>query len=327
MNQINQDAQSKKLISKYWSDFRSGSTWNFYSSKLRNQRDDAWVKPEEWIEHAKMCIESNTNLIQALEILLVEEKEQYLDVAEHLLSDWHKSGAHDPYYYFDVMARLPKENSIRKEYLSSTCFKEFMVDDGWGYSNSARTALINADDQCFLEFLGNFIDDNFKFNDLSDDVLEEDILPLFIDLGRKSENYVARSNNDHFKEFCLSYFQKDELVIDKFLNGNLEEDNRQIWIGDNIAYYSWVLGWNDVIDELKNKDWYWMSLFSDWWDDYENNNLLVWSLYSNDNILKERASHIMQQDEYNKLDGAIVWERLKLMGTCRTPLPAFYLAG
>ncbi len=276
MTELENDILAKNLIDKYWVDFRSGTTWNFYSCGLRRRIGDTWAKTSEWIENAKVCIESNINLIQALEILLVEEKEQYLEVAEHVVSDWYKSGAHDPYYYYQVMAKLPDDNFYRKKYLSPENYESFIGNDGWGYSDSARKALIEADDESFQEFIGDFINERFKSSKLPFYELEDFILPLFIDLGKKTERYVAKNNNERFKEFCLGYLEKDESLIEKFLNSDIDEDERQIWIGDNIAYYSWALGWDDIINDLKTKDWYWMGLFSDWWDDSENKNLLVW---------------------------------------------------
>ena len=311
MTESELNIESKKLTSEYWRDFRKGATWNFYSDKLRNSSDEVWTNPSDWVGCATECIQSNTNVVQALEILLVEQKEKYLGVAEKFVFDWYEGGAYDVHYYYEIMARLPCDNAIRSKFLSSANFKDFIQDDGWGYSNSARQALIAANEPQFLEFLSSLINEKLKSKVISDVSIEEYVLPLMVDLGSKTDEYIEKNNIERVKEFCLDYLKKDENVVDKFLNGQFDEDERQIWIGDDIAYNSWALGWNDIISDLKTKDWYWMSLFGDWWDDYGNKNLLTWSFYSKDRSLIDRATLVMQSDEHNKLDGAIAWERFK----------------
>ena len=308
MINIDNDALAESLISQYWTDFRSGATWNFYPSKIRNQEVDAWCNRSDWIENAMECVEYNTNLIQAFEILLTEKRDQYIDSAEKLVEAWHKSGAHDAHYYYDIIAKLPSENVYRRQYLSSDRYNEFVGEDEWGYASSARKALVNSNDQSFVEYLGLFINNAFDSDNVD---IEYELLPLVIDLGSKSEMYIKKSNLEKLKEFCLDYLKKDEQVVSKFLNTNIDEDERQIWVGDDIAYYSWVLGWNDILEDLKNKDWYWMMIFSEWWEDSSNKNLLTWSLYSVDTVLLERAEYVMKQGGYNRLDGAIAWKRFK----------------
>lgn len=318
MIKLNNDQLSKKVISEYWEAFISGSTWNFFSSMLRNQINEPWATREDWFEHAKACVENDTNITQALEILLVEDKEEYLDFAQRIVSEWHERGAHDAYYYYELMAKLPCDNTFRRKYLSSDFFVDFTKNDEWGESDSARKALINVDDQHFLEFLAEFINKSLSVVNISDDEIEYNVLPLLIDLGRKSGDLVSKDNLDRVKRFCLDYLKKDEVIFNRYLDGCLDEDERQIWVGDNIAYYAWVLGWDDIILELKNSEWYWMSLFSEWWDDTSNNNLLVWSLCKNEDFLKKRAAYVMKHDEYCKLDGAIAWERFRRMDDEKT---------
>ena len=305
------DKLSLNIISQYWNDFRAGSTWNLYLSTLQYQKTDSWASVEDWILNAEKCIESSMNITQALEILLVENYDAHVRMAECVVKEWGEQGRHDPHYYYDILALLPKENKIRKAELSNSNFLRFTSDDGWGFSIAARKALIRACDNEFLDFISEYINEKLLSKNTSNEQLEEHLIPLIVDLGKGWMDYVKPEGADRLKAFCLNYLERDKQVVNQYLNGRENFDGeREIWIGDNIAHYAYIFGWQDIVEDLKSMDWYWLSVFGDWWDDYENDNLLSWSLMHSDNLLKQRAIYVMELNESKSIDGAIAWERI-----------------
>lgn len=253
---------------------------------------------------------TKTNVIQALEILLVEKSDQYISTAIDIVDEWFGNGDHDAYYYYDVLALLPDSYSVKRKVLKNEYFQDYIRGRD-SYNCSARKALIKAKDLDFCNSLGKFLDNYLKSSNLIDEDIEENIIDPLIDLGHLHKHFISSDSISVIQDLFYRYLDKDKKIIDRFFNDeHIQEDERQIWIGDNIAYWCWMLGWHQFLDDIKESEWYWASMFGDWWDDSDNNNLLVWSLFHNNKILKNQSIHVMESHEYQQTDGAIAWVRL-----------------
>lgn len=300
---------SKQLKSKYWDDFKSGHAWNYFIIRQKFNDNDSWSTKEEWGNVAKECIDNNKNVLQALEVLLILEYDDYFSIADEVVNKWYKEGGHDDYYYFDIIATFPEEHKIRKKLLNPSIFKRLMSCDGWGQNSIARQALLRVGDIEFKEYLGEWLNKSIE-SGIDDENIENNIIPLLVEFGEIANDYVSINNLNYIKEFAHSYLNKDQMVVEQLLNSRvLNESQRSIWIADNIAYWSWMLGWQDILESLKSKEWYWAVLFSDFWEDADNNNLVVWSLCHDNVIIKNRAIEIMQKGDINSIDGVIALER------------------
>lgn len=300
---------SSDLISEYWCDFKASRTWNYYLWDPKYVRGEKWAPIDKWVSVSKECIEENLNVIQSLEILLREEFENYVSSAESFVHEWYKGGGHDAYYYFDILSMLPKNNHVRRKVLSVDSFYNLYADDP--EVMSARRALARAGDEDFVRHAGRYINDLFERDRLSESLIENHIIPIMLDMGGVVNSCVSEENLNRVKILCLEYYDKDREVIERIMGGvNQDEGQRQVWVGDNLAYFSWVFDWHDVLDMLGNDELYWSGIFSELWDDPENYNLLVWSLVRDDVLLRSRAEYVMVNHELHKLDGAIAWSRL-----------------
>ncbi|WP_157951191.1 hypothetical protein [Cyanothece sp. BG0011] len=306
---MNINELSKTLIDRYWSEFRAGKTWNYYSWKPKYLQRDTWASQEKWLSVSKECIEANTNVVQALEVLLDLEYENYIEKAQEIVRDWYNSGAYDSYYYFDIIAKFPQDHPIRKDILSIDKFEDIYSENS--EVSMARKALIFGKDESFIESSSEYVNQLLAQPFLNIEIIESRIIPILLDFGDLSKEYLSIERLDQLKYICLEYFEKDKDIIDRFLNGKpLEENTRNIWVGDDLAYWAWTLGWDDVLSILDSEDIYWSAIFSDFWDDYDNNNLLIWSLQKDDPLIQNRAIWVMNTHELYKLDGAIAWSRL-----------------
>ena len=258
---------------------------------------------------AKECIQSKKNVLQALEILLSLDFDNYFSLADDMVSKWHQDGCYDSYYYFDIVATFPKEHEIRRQFFDPSVFEGLMSDDGWGQNSIARQALLRVNDQAFKEYLGDWLNKSIE-SGAEDDVIENEVIPLLVEFGEAANKHVSINNLNYIKEFVQSYLNKDQAVVEHLLNFKESgESDRTVWVADNVAYWSWMLGWQDVIESLKNKEWYWVTLFSDLWVDEDNNNLVVWSMCHDDVVIKNRAVDVMEKGDADGIDGVIAWER------------------
>ncbi len=311
MNESEFNNLSQGLISRYWKRFGDGETWNYFLDPCRFVKGDRWASLNDWQEAAETCIEKKINLVQALEVLLEIEFDKYIDLADEVVTEWHKSGAHDAYYFYDILSLFPQDNQIRKEFLGESEFREFLDENEEGYGQSARSALIRVDDKIFCEFIGNAIDEKI-LKGVEDEEMEDEILPLMVDLGKKSGQYLSSNSIEYAQHFMERYLDNDKRIADALLNGTLNDEARSLWIVDNAAYYSWSMGWEDILNDLKNSDWYWVASFSELWEGDENKNLLVWSMIDPNSMVRSNAIDVMKA---GSIDGAIAWHRLSKSNT------------
>lgn len=304
------DKLSQKIVSQYWEDFRTGRTWNYFISSQKYLKSDTWATESKWVEIAEECFEKKINLLQALEILLITDFDNYFPVADEIVSSWFHDDRHDDYYYFDILALFPKEHEIRNAVFNSEFIESLVLEDDWGQSSLARSALIRSNDLMFQEYLGDWLNRAIE-SERGAEFLEINVLPLLVEFGNRSKSYISQRNIDKLKCFVVSYLEKDKNFVEFSLNdGDVYSYGRTIWVADNIGYWSWALDWQDIIYMLKNSEWYWIALFSEFWGDEDNNNLVTWAMLHDDDIIRSRAVEVMGDSNAISLDGAIAWRRI-----------------
>lgn len=306
------DEKSKlasSLINDYWEEFKIGDTWNYLLWFPKYIEGDEWAKKQEWLKISKHCLEEEINVFQALEVLLYFEFDKYYAVAESYVQDYVKHG-HDLEYCHDILAMFPNENSLRKQIFFDDGLESLLDDDGTGYSKSARQALIRAGDTDYCRFHGDYINKQIESYGEGEH-FEEIIIPLVVELGKLSQDYVKKSNIVKVKNFLLNHLNKDKSVHENKQKGNFnDDDERTLWCIDHIASTSLKMGWLDILKDLQLSNWYWDSVFAEWFSDSNNLELLSWSTFCSNDTLKDRAVEVMKNHEYHKLDGAIAWTRL-----------------
>jgi hypothetical protein len=120
----------KTIKDAYIKDFKKGVTHNYYINDMRFVSSDNWIRKKEWIEIAKCCINSKTNILQALEILIVEDFKTFYFFAKNTIEEWYLDDAHDVNNYYNILAFFPKENFLRKKFLEN--YASLISYDSWG---------------------------------------------------------------------------------------------------------------------------------------------------------------------------------------------------
>jgi hypothetical protein len=301
MNQITiaaGDALADKLIAEYWLAFEAGTTWNYHSWLPKYVKNDAWATRANWLDVSRRALETKVYHRPALEVLLAEGCLEYASTARKLVHDWHRESGHDAYYFYDLMAHFPRSDKVRRVYFS----KNLRATD---LDKSARIALFSVEDVALCRHVSQAISDVLLTDSIDEDLAESYVLPRLAEMGPLCSKYIDAKTIDAAKKFCISYLKKDEAECLM----PAPDDERSLWIRDEIAYLSWRLGWTDILRGLEKAPWYWTSVLNDV-NDNENYNLLTWSLLKSNEQLKNRALCVMQTHEYHKLDGAIAWKRL-----------------
>lgn len=311
------DALAERLIADYWQAFIEGTTWNYHGWRPKHVPGDAWVDRGQWIEASRQCIALDRNLIAAYEILLAEGLREYEHQAIAFVESWHRESGHDAYYFFDLLARLPEDFHVRAEYLSFRDCDDLWENDAWHWSQSRRHALLSVEDAKACELLGVRISKAFRSSTPDEAYIEDDVVPRLSELGPLSHRYVDKTALDKAKAFCLSRLEQDKRI--SHIRHDLDENERSLWIRCDIARIAWRLGWTDILRNLAHERWYWSSIFDDYCD-YENLNLLTWSLVLNNDALSRQALHVMQTHAYHPLDGAIAWKRLHRITPAAQPV-------
>ena len=99
---IDGNLKAQKIINDYWESFYGRKpTWNFSFSRLRNQKEDTWVK-NDWVYAAKKCMRLGVSQLSALEILVAHNKAEYIEEVERIINDWYEYSRHDPEYYIKL---------------------------------------------------------------------------------------------------------------------------------------------------------------------------------------------------------------------------------
>lgn len=302
---------SDQLIEDYWIEFERGRTWNFYLSSERLVLGDTWKNKNDFTELAIKNIAQGKNILQALEILMVENREFYYSQAEEIISSWYESGANDPNYYFDILVHLDKENIFREYFFGAQNVHLYLSeDDGTGWCQAARSSLLRVGDEVTCKAIANKITDIFCSENVDEKDIENIGLGFLVEMGELANQYLNSEVIGLAKDFCRSYLEHDERYILEEVELGRKDPNSILWLRNDIAYISWRLGWMDVINELKQTEWYWASIFGEEWSDPNNRELLVWSLYEDNQILRNRCVAVMTSDPYSRIDGAIAWKRI-----------------
>lgn len=305
------DSLAHDLVKQYWKDFTTGSTWNYYIIPLKYLPSDTWATREQWIKVAKDFIEKETHVLAGLEILLGEGQFEYLPLALDIVKKWdeevEEAEVCEPEYYYDIIKFFPLENIYRRKYFGAGDF-DWLGE--WG-----RAALVSVEDVAACKFVAGKINAIFHSENLDEELVENEALPLMVELGRFCNKFLDEKVLDSAKQFCEGFLSKDREIAPYFNEiekGKMPElaNDRWIWICDDIAKIAWSIGWFDILEKLGNESWYWTRIFSSRYSDLYNESLLIWSQYLSNDVLRSRAIHVMQTSEYHKLDGAIAWFRM-----------------
>ncbi len=274
------------LIVGYWNDFVFGHTWNYHGWPPKYVPGDRWASRDQWIAVARRCIEENTHLLSAYEVLLTEGLTECAADALALAQDWHDSSGHDPEYYYGVLARLP-DCALRRFYLNNEDTDEIFED------GATRRALISVEDARTCELVAGRIVHDLSPVTLDAGLVRGAVIPRLAEMGPLCRKYVPEAAMARAKQFCLEGLATDRA------SGS--------WPRGKIAYTAWRVGWHDVLRELEGDAWYWSSTFE---LDSDNCSLLTWSLLVSNDALKARALEVMRTDPSHRIDGAIAWVRL-----------------
>jgi hypothetical protein len=307
------DALARQLIAQYWRDFENGDTWNFHSNPgwggIWYTRTDAWATREKWLAVARRCIEERSNIRQALEVLLAEGCKEYLPVARRFAEEWNEYGGHDAYRFVDILSHFPPGDPLREQYLGYASPAEFddpVHDQELG---PYRLALVAVADEGMCRYLAGEISKVFDTPDPDYELAFGYALPRMSELGRLCKELLSPTVLSNARQWCLAQLEKDKAMIER--GERAGDGERERWVRNAIAPWSWKIGWPDVLERLQDEGWYWSWLFSDSYCDYGNINLLTWSLVRSDDLLKTQALLVMQTNAYLGLGGAIAWSRLR----------------
>ncbi len=302
------DALAKELIREYWDIFinATGTTWNFYLQSLRYDPADRWATREQWLDAAKQAIDRKTSVLAGLEIMLAEGHTEYLDLAHEVVAYWRdKLHEHDAYYYYDILKYFPPDDAMRRKYLSFE--NEYLLSE----DNYARTALVSIEDEAVCKQLAKEITHAFTASPLDEQQAECALRFEMRELGRLCQKYLAPEVVKQAKKFCMEFLLKDMEVAPYFRSipfDYTKPEKRITWIVDDIAVLAWRIGWLDILEDLRNEQWYWDRIYVN--SDCDNVNLLVWSRFARNAQLQAQALTVMRKKGYDRMDGAIAWMRM-----------------
>lgn len=306
------DALANELIAQYWRDFEAGDTWNYFTYPGRYVAADTWASDDQWRAIAQRFCERNKYLSAAFSILLRFERERYVSEAQEFVRKWHaETAGHDPEYLYDVLKYFPEENPLRHKYLGDSP----NVLDAYRDSNRGcweeRQALISVQDDNLCNFMAERISESLRRSDLSNDEFEEDVLNRMVELGPMCAELVTADLVEIAKVKVYEFLDKDRRVVENNADTKeFSEDERSLWLRDDIGHFASRLNWDDMQLTLRCMKWYWTSQFAESWSDRDNEGLLAWSLRESDELLKRRALWVMKHHQYQPIDGAIAWKRM-----------------
>jgi len=304
-----------KIVEQYIREFLDGKSYNYYIDSLRYKSSDTWFTKDDWIKIAKECIFGNHNILQALEILIVEEYDKYYSMADKVLTEWYDAGGYDIQYYHDIIAFMPKDYPIRKKIVGD--YSDYLENYSIGNDTFMRASLIRSNDIEFCNIYGKYLDKEIQRNKDNFDELASMVNANYIfDLGKEVYKYVEKDSLDIVKNMIFEYIQKDKEMALKILDGympNIDEE-QTLWIIDYVPRIAFCIGWNDVLEYLLYEDWYWLFLFDEdfGYENDNNQNLLIWSQYTKNNTLLHRAKDLFLKENefFKRFDGFIALSRL-----------------
>jgi hypothetical protein len=303
----------QEIINDYWVGFKNGKEYNYYLDKMRYNSNDTWATKADWVKVAKECISSNHNVLQALEILIIEEYDEYYLMVDEILTQWYANGGYDIEYYYDLIIAMPNDYPIKKEIIGdySDYFKHYNTRE----NKLIRESFIRNQDVGFCKIYGSYLDDKIKNNknNFKELALMIDAGYIF-DLGTQAVKYIKKDNLNIVKKMLIDYIQKDKELALKILDGyvpNIEEE-QTLWIIDYAPRVASYLGWYDILEYLSDQKWYWNLLFdvNYGYEDSNNTNLLIWSNHVCNDTLRQRAYTLVESTSRNKLDGVISLTRM-----------------
>ncbi|MEO0854807.1 MAG: hypothetical protein AAFY15_15080, partial [Cyanobacteria bacterium J06648_11] len=263
------DALASDLIRQYWADFENCNTWNYFTYPGRYVERDTWASDDQWRNAALRMLELGSCLPSAYSILLSLEFEQHFSSAQSYIRRWHsETGGHDPEYLYDVLKHFPEEDELRKRYLWDPSEPLNDREGILGVCREARLALASVEDKDFCGLMAQQLSEWLTQGNLAETEFEDSVLERMVELGEACNKLIARDRIDAAKLFVYESLEKDRQIVE---GARIEEDERSLWLRDDIGYFAARLNWEDVLLELRRAKWYWKSQFCEWWSDRDNN--------------------------------------------------------
>ncbi|HIE00082.1 MAG TPA: hypothetical protein EYP59_07295 [Thiotrichaceae bacterium] len=276
---------------------------NYFLWPIKYVPSDTWVTQTWWLNMAIKLVEKEIDVFTGLEILLSMGKKKYLKTAIKLIESlWAEDQTLYDAYYYDIIVHLPKTHQIRQYFVDYRDMPSIDQD------RLLREALIRENDEMTCRYVSNQIIRKIQNHCETQKELEDYIMPRMAELGKRCVHYIAPRYIHYLKWKCRQVLKKDKWVTENGEEKAFLYHNRSLWIRDSIAYWAWALGWDDLIQELRQSPWYWNNLEDIWAYDFENEPFLIWSHYSVDEILQDKAIEMM---ENYLLDGVIAWTRMR----------------
>ncbi len=292
------DLLAEDVIKKHKIAIRKNPQPNYYVWPIKYVKGDTWVSEEWWIATGIELIEKEIDILCGLEIVLRAGKEEYTDKLVQILEPiW----AHtcDPEDWYDYIALLPDNHPIKKDTFDYKYLESINIDK-W-----KRRALMSVKDSRLCKYLSEKIIS--IVNDCSEkekeaEILEGYIMPRMAEFGKSSGIYFKKCFLNFLKSKCFELLKKNKNFIQE------EQDYKLCYFRKKIAYWSWSLGWHNIMKFLNQDPWYKQYLYVMFRDDHNNDNFLVWSHYIENDFIVKKSIEMM---ETCILDGAIAWTRIQ----------------
>lgn len=297
------DALAAQVLEHHKNVLSAQAQPNYFLDPIRYNKTDTWLSWDWWIETAVKMVETWVNSVAGLEILLHAGHNSFLPTAIELVeSCWNEElGISDAEYLYDLIAHFPRNHPIFRWMIAS------IPVDGVDADPALRRALIVANHQPTCELFSKKLCDLVRMHAFSD--LDREIMPWLVELGLFAKGFVDHACALKVKAVCLGWLESDhENFLRPSAYSGQDPDDRELWAIDQIAWWAWAMGWEDVLRFLADSDWYWSALGPELLADQDRVNLLIWSHRIANSRLIELSIDLM---ESHVLEGAIAWSRLR----------------
>ncbi len=291
------DLLADDVIEKHKIAIRKNPQPNYYIWPIKYVKGDTWVSEEWWLATGIELIEKKIDILCGLEIVLRAGKKEYMPRLAEVLETIEY--IYDPEYWYDYIALLPDDHPIKKDTFDYK-YMESINTDKW-----QRRALMSVKDERLCVYLSEKIINimnNYSRKEEKTGVLQEYVMPRMAEFGKSSRIYFEDRFLNFLKSKCFELLKKDEKFIQE------KQDYKLSCFREKIAYWSWSLGWHDIMEFLGKSPWYKEYLSVMFSDDYDHDNFLVWSHYIEDDFIVKKSIEMM---ETCILEGAIAWTRMQ----------------
>lgn len=300
------DLLADEVIKKHKKSIISQPQPNYFLWPIKYCSSDTWATKEWWINTGIKLVDEEIDVLTGLEILLNANRKDYLKRAYVFIEElWNEESQslYEEDSYYNIIVHFPEGNRIRDSIINYGNMHHLDAND------LLRKALIRINDEKICHYVSMKIIEKIENSLVSEYELENYIMPRLTEFKGLWVNYFQPKHLEFIKLKCLDLLEKDKWVYENKMEKELKEaGERNLWIKDVIAYWSWSLNWIEILNSLKTSNWYWNQLNDLFHYDDDNMNFLVWSNYSDDVLLHDKSIEMM---ENYIIDGAIAWSRMR----------------